>query len=175
MVNCLLKAGYPVEPSQSTQEMIMWGLVDGKVENCESVVSERPGAVNFKDTDLYGFGNLLHFAVWMTESKKMKAVYEWLHGHGAIKAFMKKRCALGMTPFAFFGFNLDATKETVNDLVKYDREFFLKDLNTPVELPGGIKAMLLISYGLSGVSSGAANTVRMFQCLLTGGTVLHDA
>ena len=35
--------------------------------------------------------------------------------------------------------------------------------------------MLLISYGLSGVSSGAANTVRMFQFLLTGGTVLHDA
>ena len=82
---------------------------------------------------------------------------------------------LGVTALGYVGINLDATVETLTELVKLDPEFFKKDMHVPAKLPRIMGAMMSVWSALSGVSSSCAGMVKVFHFCGTGGTVLHDA
>lgn len=183
MVSCLLEAGYPINATKkgtmekSTMDAITWGMVAGRIENLDAIVKQRPGAIDFTDAahNDMGWGNLLHMATWMVDTGKQRLAYDWLKKHNAITPLMNKRCMMGVTPFGYLGINLDATAESVTELIKMQPGFFKADMHRVSELPLPLKVMMTVMKGFSGVSTGAADIVRLFQFCITGGTVFHDA
>ena len=174
VVDCLLNAGYPVSKGHATNEMVMWALMPGKIDNCTAVVAQRPGAVDFSDPG-GPWGSILSMGTFLTETANQKDVYEWLARQGAVEKLKDKRSMLGVTALGYVGINLDATVETLTELVKLDPEFFKKDMHVPAKLPRTMGAMMSVWSALSGVSSSCAGMVKVFHFCGTGGTVLHDA